>query len=162
MRRPSPRTIEPPSDAVAVLQPTSGTTGSLKLVQLSHRNLLANAMQVAVWMGARDGQERVLTVLPMFHVYGLTTGLINPMFGAATVILLTRFDPAQTLDVLERERPVRSSRWCRPSAMGCAAKSNGASVPPCRLPACGRASAAPRRCRANWPNDSNASRGCGR
>ncbi|MGB7159494.1 MAG: AMP-binding protein [Tepidisphaeraceae bacterium] len=100
-----PPTIEPSPDATAVLQPTSGTTGSLKLAQLSHRNLLANAMQVAVWMSARDGQERVLTVLPMFHVYGLTTGLINPLFCAATITLLTRFDPAQTLDVLERERP---------------------------------------------------------
>jgi long-chain acyl-CoA synthetase len=100
-----PPTVEPPPDAVAVLQPTSGTTGSLKLAQLSHRNLLANATHVSVWMGARDGQERVLTVLPMFHVYGLMTGLINPILCAATVILVTRFDAAQTLDVVLRERP---------------------------------------------------------
>jgi long-chain acyl-CoA synthetase len=99
-----PPTIEPSPDALAVLQPTSGTTGSLKLVQLSHRNLLANATQVAVWMAAREGQERVLTVLPMFHVYGLTTGLINPIFCAATITVLTRFDPNETLEVLERER----------------------------------------------------------
>jgi long-chain acyl-CoA synthetase len=100
-----PPTIEPSPEALAVLQPTSGTTGSLKLAQLSHRNLLANATQVAVWMGAREGQERVLTVLPMFHAYGLTTGLITPLFCAATIVLLTRFDPAQTLDALISERP---------------------------------------------------------
>lgn len=100
-----PPTVEPPPDAVAVLQPTSGTTGALKLVQLSHRNLLANATQVAVWMGAREGQERTLTILPMFHIYGLTTGLISPLFSAATITLMTRFDAAQTLHILERDRP---------------------------------------------------------
>jgi long-chain acyl-CoA synthetase len=100
-----PPTVEPSPDAIAVLQPTSGTTGALKLAQLSHRNLLSNATQVAIWMGGREGQERVLTVLPMFHVYGLTTGLINPIYSAATITLLTRFDAAQTLDVLESERP---------------------------------------------------------
>ena len=100
-----PPTVEPSPEATAVLQPTSGTTGALKLAQLSHRNLLANAAQVAVWMGARDGQERVLTVLPMFHVYGLTMGLMNPLYCAASIILQTRFDAAQTLEVLERERP---------------------------------------------------------
>ena len=98
-----PPTVEPSPDATAVLQPTSGTTGSLKLVQLSHRSLLANATQVTVWMGAREGQERLLTILPMFHVYGLTTGLISPIFCAATITLMTRFDAAQTLDVLEQE-----------------------------------------------------------
>lgn len=100
-----PPTVEPPPDATAVLQPTSGTTGSLKLVQLSHRNLLANAVQVAVWISARQGQERVLTILPMFHVYGLTTGLISPIYSASTILLMTRFDAAQTLAVLARERP---------------------------------------------------------
>jgi long-chain acyl-CoA synthetase len=97
--------VEASPDATAVPMPTSGTTGSLKLVQLSHRNLLANATQLGVWMRAREGQERVLTVLPMFHVYGLTTGLISPIFCAATITLMTRFDAAQTLAVLERERP---------------------------------------------------------
>lgn len=100
-----PPTVEPSPDATAVLQPTSGTTGSLKLVELSHRNLLANATQVAVWMGAREGQERVLTLLPMFHVYGLMTGLLSPVFCAATITLMTRFDCEQTLEVLRRERP---------------------------------------------------------
>ncbi len=100
-----PPTVEPAPDAPAVLQPTSGTTGSLKLAELPHRSLLANAMQVAVWMGAREGQERVLTLLPMFHVYGLMTGLIQPIFCAATITLMTRFDAVQTLEVLEQQQP---------------------------------------------------------
>jgi long-chain acyl-CoA synthetase len=97
--------VEPAADATAVLQPTSGTTGALKLVQLSHRNLLSNAMQMSVWMGARDGQETVLSVLPMFHVYGLMTGLINPIFCAAKLVIMTRFECEQALNVLLREHP---------------------------------------------------------
>jgi long-chain acyl-CoA synthetase len=100
-----PPTVEPHPGAAAVLQPTSGTTGTVKLAQLSHRSLLANAMQVDVWMGAREGQERVLTLLPMFHVYGLMIGLIHPIFCAATITLMTRFDAAPTVDVLEQQRP---------------------------------------------------------
>ncbi len=100
-----PPTVEPPPEATAVLQPTSGTTGTPKLAELSHRNLLSNATQVGVWVGMREGQEHVLTVLPMFHVYGLTTGLISPIFSAATITLMTRFDAAQTLEVVERQRP---------------------------------------------------------
>ncbi|HSV15107.1 MAG TPA: AMP-binding protein, partial [Tepidisphaeraceae bacterium] len=86
-------------------QPTSGTTGALKLVELSHRNLLSNATQIAVWMAARDGQERVLSVLPMFHVYGLMTGLLNPIFIGATLIIMTRFECEEALDILLREHP---------------------------------------------------------
>jgi long-chain acyl-CoA synthetase len=100
-----PPTVEPPAGAMAVLQPTSGTTGTVKLAQLSHRNLLANATQVANFMGGREGQERVLAVLPMFHIYGLMTGLLHPVLSASTVILVTRFEAAQTLDVLVRDRP---------------------------------------------------------
>ena len=100
-----PPTLEPSIDATAVLQPTSGTTGALKLASLSHRNLLTNATQVAAWMGVSVGQERVLTVLPMFHVYGLTTGLLNPIFSAFTIVLMTRFDAEEALDVLLREKP---------------------------------------------------------
>lgn len=100
-----PPTVQPSPHAVAVLQPTSGTTGALKLAQLTHRNLLANAMQIAVLSSARDGQERVLSVLPMFHVYGLMTGLINPVFCGATLIVLTRFEVEPVLDLLRREHP---------------------------------------------------------
>ena len=100
-----PPTVEPQPGAAAVLQPTSGTTGVVKLAQLSHRNLLANAMQVACVMNAREGQERVLTAIPMFHIYGLMTGLIQPVLSAAAISLVTRFDAEQTLDVLVRDRP---------------------------------------------------------
>jgi long-chain acyl-CoA synthetase len=100
-----PPTIEPLADDLAVLQPTGGTTGTLKLVQLSHRNLLANAAQVAVWISSRIGQERHLGVLPMFHVYGLTTGLLAAVYTAASIVMATRFAPRETIDLIRRHKP---------------------------------------------------------
>src|SRR5439155_12500058 len=100
-----PPTVEPDASELAVLQPTGGTTGTLKLVQLSHRNLIANAAQVAVWMGSRMGQERHLAVLPMFHVYGLTTCLVTAVYTAASMILATRFAPRETVELIRKHRP---------------------------------------------------------
>lgn len=100
-----PPTVDPDPRATAVLQPTGGTTGGVRLVQLSHYNLLCNAQQISVWMNARLGQERTLAVLPMFHVYGLTTCLINAIFDGGQVLLLTRFDAEAVLQMIERHQP---------------------------------------------------------
>lgn len=100
-----PPTVAADPDSVAVLQPTGGTTGTLKLAQLTHRSLLANAMQVSVWETAKQGQERVLAVLPMFHVYGLTLCLVTSIFTAGTIILMTRFNAVEMLDLIRRHRP---------------------------------------------------------
>jgi long-chain acyl-CoA synthetase len=97
-----PTTMSDPNDT-AVLQPTGGTTGTPKLAELSHRNLLANAMQVSVWSNNRPGQETILTVLPMFHVYGLTLCLLSGIFSASRLVLLTRFGAQETLETLRRE-----------------------------------------------------------
>src|ERR1041385_2903909 len=82
-----PRPPRSLSDAhqVALLQPTGGTTGGVKLAELSHANLISNALQVSVWMGCQPGQERILAVLPMFHAYGLTLCLIAPVFNAGAI-----------------------------------------------------------------------------
>jgi long-chain acyl-CoA synthetase len=100
-----PPTIEPDPAKTAVLQPTGGTTGTLKLAQLSHRGLLANAVQVSTWMNVRMGQERFMAILPMFHVYGLTTCLLTPVFNASSMILVTRFQAAEFVETVRRERP---------------------------------------------------------
>jgi long-chain acyl-CoA synthetase len=100
-----PPSIEPDPTKPAVLQPTGGTTGTLKLAQLSHRNLLANAAQISAWMQTVGGQDRFLAVLPMFHVYGLTTALITPVFNASSMILMTRFHARDLVDIVRREKP---------------------------------------------------------
>jgi len=100
-----PPTVEPTPQALALLQPTSGTTGMVKLVQLTHANLLANATQISAWMNIRDGQESALAVLPMFHIYGLMTGLVQPLTCCASITLMTRFDAKAVLDLLAELRP---------------------------------------------------------
>jgi long-chain acyl-CoA synthetase len=100
-----PPTVEPDLERVAVLQATGGTTGTLKLAQLTHKSLLANATQVSTWMNCRAGQERFVAVLPMFHVFGLTTCLVAPVFNASAMLLMTRFNAPEAVDLVRRERP---------------------------------------------------------
>lgn len=94
-----------PSDPV-VLQPTGGTTGTPKTAILSHRNLVANAHQVAAWfVDPRMGEDRILGVLPYFHIYGLTVAMLYGLLTAAAQVLLPRFEPLACLEAIQRWRP---------------------------------------------------------
>jgi long-chain acyl-CoA synthetase len=91
---------------VAVLQPTGGTTGIPKTAMLTHRNLVANAQQVAAWFpGVAIGDVRILCPLPFFHIYGLTVDMTYGMVVGATLILLPRFEPEQVLKAIAKYRP---------------------------------------------------------
>jgi len=76
------------ADDVAVLQYTGGTTGTSKGAMLTHRNLVANAMQTAAWFpeGAH-GSEKVLGAIPLFHVYGLTAVMLFSIVTGNEVVL---------------------------------------------------------------------------
>ncbi len=74
-----------PNDPAAILF-TSGSEGTPKGVVLSHRNLLANAMQ-ALTRIAVNGEDKVFNVLPVFHSFGLTAGLIMPLVGGVPIFL---------------------------------------------------------------------------
>ncbi|MFO0928530.1 MAG: AMP-binding protein [Gemmataceae bacterium] len=76
-----------PAEAVAVVAPTGGTTAASKAVMLTHRNLIANAMQLRDWYGGADGEQAVLAVLPFFHAYGLTVSLVSAWAGSCTMHL---------------------------------------------------------------------------
>ena len=90
----------------AVLQYTSGTTGSPKGAILSHFNLRANALQGQAWVqGLRPGQEVFYAVLPMFHAYGLTLCLTFAMSLGARLVLFPKFDPALVLTAVKRTPP---------------------------------------------------------
>ncbi len=94
----SPTVDVSPQD-LAVIQYTGGTTAQSKGVMLSHRNLVANALQTRHWLpSAMEGRERFLCVVPIFHSYGLTTAMNVPVTLGAAMILKTQF---QTLDVLK-------------------------------------------------------------
>ncbi|KUO72224.1 MAG: long-chain fatty acid--CoA ligase [Desulfosporosinus sp. BRH_c37] len=95
-----------PVEDLAVLQYTGGTTGVSKGVMLTHYNLIANTLQVLEWsINMEYGKERILTVLPVFHVYGMTDCLNNAVSIAATQIILPRFDVDQVLETIRVHKP---------------------------------------------------------
>ena len=90
----------------AVIQFTGGTTGLPKPVQLSHRNLLANTLQVRVWLtNTKDGAETVLCVVPFSHIYGMTVGMNVPILQGATMILLPTFQVEEVLETIRDHEP---------------------------------------------------------
>ncbi len=83
----------PVLDDIALLQYTSGTTGTPKGAVLTHSNLRANAMQGRAWVpGLRDGEETFYGVLPLFHAYGLTLCLTFAMSIGAKLVLFPKYD----------------------------------------------------------------------
>jgi long-chain acyl-CoA synthetase len=87
----------------AVLIYTSGTTGTPKGAELTHFQLLMNADTPGRLFGIRD-DDVVLVVLPLFHVFGLSSQLNVCMRFGATMSLVPRFDPARVLEVIRRDR----------------------------------------------------------
>jgi len=105
-KHPATQATVDPATSVAVLQYTGGTTGTSKAAKLSHRNLVANAYQMRLWIPeATSGREVTLAVLPLFHVYGLTLCLLMTMLLAGRLVLLPRFDLDVVFDAIDEERP---------------------------------------------------------
>jgi long-chain acyl-CoA synthetase len=85
-------------EELALLLYTSGTTGQPRGAMLTHRALLANLEQLArIEPSVVAGDDIVLLVLPLFHVYGLNAGLGQVAWAGATAVLSDRFDPVETL-----------------------------------------------------------------
>jgi len=95
-------------DDLATLQYTGGTTGLSKGAMLTHRNLLANALQTRAWnVQARDGEEITLCVAPFFHSYGLTAGMNLSILAAASMILLPQFKVKEVVKAIRRYHPTQ-------------------------------------------------------
>ncbi len=101
--------VDPDRD-IAVLQYTGGTTGTPKGAMLSHANLTANTHQILRWREAADeggleyGAEKMLGVLPLFHVFGMTSVMNLAILIGAELVLTPRFHAAETLKLIEQHR----------------------------------------------------------
>ncbi|GAA1350142.1 4-coumarate--CoA ligase family protein [Streptomyces beijiangensis] len=94
--------IDPATD-IAVLPYSSGTTGTPKGVMLTHTSIATNLEQMRPLAPMNPG-DRILAVLPFFHIYGLTALMNAPLRCGATVVVLPRFDLDQFLATIERHR----------------------------------------------------------
>lgn len=93
-------------ETVAVLQYTGGTTGTPKGAMLTHANIFINTSQVRQW-GRRpaDQIDRILGVLPLFHVFAMTTVMTFGIASGMELILMPKFDLGQTLKLIGQLRP---------------------------------------------------------
>jgi long-chain acyl-CoA synthetase len=94
----------PQPDDLATLQYTGGTTGVAKGVNLSHRNIAVNISQREALLPTSTRGERILSVLPLFHIYGVAMCLHNAAYAGATLIIVPRFTPDVVFALLAEER----------------------------------------------------------
>ena len=107
---PSASAIAP--DDLAVLQYTGGTTGMPKGAMLTHANIFANVVQTEAFMYRQRsrGDARYLLVIPYFHIYGFTVGMMKGVWVGALQVLLPKYDVEQVLQRHPRVPPDLLSR----------------------------------------------------
>ncbi|MBN1177872.1 MAG: long-chain fatty acid--CoA ligase [Anaerolineae bacterium] len=96
-----------PDEDVAIFQYTGGTTGVPKGAMSTHKNLVANSLQIMRWLpDTREAGESVLISLPLFHVYGMVAAMCYGLAAAATLILIPNpRDMDDILDTINKYRP---------------------------------------------------------
>ncbi|RFU63553.1 fatty acid--CoA ligase family protein [Peribacillus saganii] len=85
-------------DETAIILYTSGTTGKPKGAMLTHKNLYSNAQDVADYLKINEN-DRVITALPMFHVFCLTVALNAPLMSGGTLVIVPRFSPKEVFRI---------------------------------------------------------------
>ena len=101
---PTPVIIDPVED-VALLQYTGGTTGRPKGAMLTHQNLTANARQIRLIDPHPDAVDRIIAVLPFFHVFANTCVLNRTVLNGGEMVMLPRFEAVQVLAAIQRTSP---------------------------------------------------------
>jgi len=110
-KRGTPRGTEiKPKEDLALLQYTGGTTGTPKGAMLTHYNLIVNAVQFATWLQMRPGVDIHLSVLPFFHIYGMTTSMNSPIYTRSPMILVP--DPRDVQGLLEATEKYKPTIFC--------------------------------------------------
>ena len=113
----------------ALILYTSGTTGTPKGAELTHGNLRA-AAQISVDLVDSGPDTVTFGGLPLFHVFGLTSGLNSCVRVGGELTLLPRFDPAKALEIVQRDGSTRSSACRRCTPRCCTTPSATPSTPP--------------------------------
>ncbi|MCA1556915.1 MAG: long-chain fatty acid--CoA ligase [Acidobacteria bacterium] len=102
-----PRVEINPDEDVAVLQYTGGTTGVPKGAMLTHYNIFANVIQTEAWgqRTPRRGEDTYLLVIPYFHIYGFTVGMMAGTWLGAQQVLIPKYDVDALLNAIRDYRP---------------------------------------------------------
>lgn len=92
-------TFDPGADVASILY-TSGTTGRPKGAMLTHRNLLSNVDSVVRALAVDPGEDSFLVVLPMFHAFAATVGMLLPLLHGCTFVPVPKFEPKLVMDTI--------------------------------------------------------------
>ncbi|MEH7072415.1 fatty acid--CoA ligase family protein [Neobacillus drentensis] len=90
-------------DDTAIILYTSGTTGKPKGAMLTHNNLYSNAKDVGEYL-KMNPEDRIVTVLPMFHVFCLTVALNAPLLSGATLLIEPKFSPKEIFALVKESQ----------------------------------------------------------
>lgn len=105
----APEVVINQKEDVALLQYTGGTTGVSKGVMLTHHNLLSNIIQVCNFtynaVEEKPDNFKIISVLPMFHVYGLSCNALSAIRIGCNQLILPRFDVNEVIETINREKP---------------------------------------------------------
>jgi long-chain acyl-CoA synthetase len=94
---------EPGQEDIALILYTSGTTGKPKGAMLTHRNLLSNA-QAIIQLAEFGPQDVMMSVLPLFHVFGSTVCMVAPLLAGTPIVLVPKFDPRRLLPTIQQHK----------------------------------------------------------
>ena len=99
--------LEIGQDDHALFQYSGGTTGLSKAAVATHRNLVANTLQIRSWLPGEGGVDSMLMAIPLFHVYGMVAGMSYAISAAATMVMVP--NPRDLPDVLQNIQRFRPS-----------------------------------------------------
>jgi long-chain acyl-CoA synthetase len=103
---PHPPKVEVSGNDIALFQYTGGTTGVPKAAMLTHRNMYANTLQTTSWLAdKKHGQEKVMAVIPFFHAYGLTVGMLQGLSIGSELVIAPNPRPIENvIKIIAKER----------------------------------------------------------
>jgi len=104
-------TVDP--GEIVVLPYSSGTTGLPKGVMLTHRNLVANILQLDAVNHFEHDRDTTVAFLPFFHIYGMVVTAMSGLWSGATIVVMPRFDLDTYLDHVRSVEPDDVQRVAR-------------------------------------------------